>query len=88
MEGDAHQRVSEIKDSIDIVFLDADKEGYIDYLNQLMPKLRPGGLVIAHNINPRQADPKFIEGITTKPALETLFLNVGTSGLSVSLKKR
>ena len=88
MEGDAHQRVGEITDSIDILFLDADKEGYLDYLNKLLPKLRPGGLVIAHNINQRQADPKYIEAITTQRELETLFLNVGTSGLSVSLKKR
>lgn len=85
--GDAHEKVAELKDQIDILFLDADKEGYIDYLNKLLPKLRPGGLIIAHNINPRQADPKYLEAIQTNPDLETLILNY-SGGVGVTLKKR
>jgi predicted O-methyltransferase YrrM len=37
---------------VDLVFLDADKEGYADYLKQLLLLLRCGGTVIAHNIEP------------------------------------
>lgn len=88
VEGDAHQEVLKLKGEIDLLFLDADKEGYIDYLNKLLPQLRPGGLVIAHNIDPRMADPAFIKAITSNPELETIFLNQETSGISVSLKKR
>ncbi|MHC4657197.1 MAG: O-methyltransferase [Planctomycetota bacterium] len=66
------------------LFLDADKEGYIDYLNKLLPLVRPGGLVIAHNINPRMADPKYMEAITTNPNLETIV----RSEVSVTIKKR
>ncbi len=51
VEGNAHEEVKKLKDPIDILFLDADKEGYIDYLNKLLPLVRPGGLVIAHNHN-------------------------------------
>jgi len=86
--GDAHEKVSLIADPVDIVFLDADKEGYLDYLKKLLPKLRPGGLVIAHNMNQRQADPRYVKEITTNPDLETLFVNAGASGIGVSLKKR
>jgi len=86
--GDAHQKVSEVEGPVDIVFLDADKEGYLDYLEKLLPKLRPGGLVIAHNMSGRQADPKFVKAITTNPALETLFVSAGASGIGVSLKKK
>jgi len=85
--GDAHEKVGDLEGPIDIIFLDADKEGYIDYLNKLLPKLRPGGLVIAHNINPRQADPNYLEAIQTNPDLETLILNY-SGGVSVTLKKR
>jgi predicted O-methyltransferase YrrM len=84
VEGDAHEEVKKLKDSIDILFLDADKEGYIDYLNKLLPLVRPSGLVIAHNINPRMADPKFMKAITTNPNLETIV----RSEVSVTLKKR
>jgi caffeoyl-CoA O-methyltransferase len=87
IEGDAHQKAAQVEGPIDILFLDADKEGYLDYLNQLLPKVRPGGLIIGHNINPGQADAKYVEAVTTNPDLETLILN-HTGGISVTLKKR
>jgi caffeoyl-CoA O-methyltransferase len=83
VEGDAHEGVKKLKDPIDILFLDADKEGYIDYLNKLLPLVRPGGLVIAHNINQRMADPEYMKAITTDPKLETIV----RSGVSLTLKK-
>lgn len=88
VEGDAHENVRKIDEPVDVVFLDADKLGYLDYLEKLLPKLRPGGLVIAHNMNQRMADPRFVKAVTTNPALETVFLNMSTSGIGVSLKKR
>ena len=88
VEGDAHKEVPKLKEQIDILFLDADKEGYIDYLNKLLPLLRPGGLVVAHNMNVRQADPDYVRVITTNPDLETLFLHMDAAGVSVSMKKR
>lgn len=86
--GDAHEKVSSVEGPVDIVFLDADKEGYLDYLEKLLPKMRPGGLVIAHNMDGRQADPKYVKAITTNPELETLFVSAGASGIGVSMKKR
>lgn len=87
VEGDAHEKVAEIAGPVDIVFLDADKEGYADYLTKLLPKVRPGGLVVAHNITPRMADATFVNAITTSPDLETVFYTQG-GGVSVTLKKR
>ena len=87
IEGDAHQKVTQLDGPIDIVFVDADKDGYLDYLNKLLPKVRPGGLVIAHNINPGQADQRYVEAITTNPALETVFYSQA-GGVSVTMKKR
>ena len=71
-----------------MVFIDADKEGYSDYLNQLLPRVRPGGLIVAHNITAGMADPAYIKAITTHASLETLFINAGSGGLSLSMKKR
>lgn len=87
IEGDAHEKVKDLEGEIDILFLDADKEGYIDYLNKLLPKVRPGGLVLAHNINAGQADPSYIAAITKDPGLETIFLSDG-GGVSMTMKKR
>ena len=88
VEGDAHQTVAQLEGPIDLLFLDADKEGYLDYLQKLLPKIRPGGLVVAHNITERQADPRYVDAITKNPELETVFINLSASGMSVSLKKR
>jgi predicted O-methyltransferase YrrM len=88
VEGDAHETVKGLEGPIDILFLDADKEGYLDYLNQLLPKVRAGGLIIAHNMDARSAHPPFVKAITGNPELETLFVNLGASGIGVSLKKR
>ena len=35
-----------------VLFIDADKEGYIDYLNKLLPLVRPGGLVLVVDFSP------------------------------------
>ena len=87
VEGDAHEKVAQVEGPVDICFIDADKEGYTDYLNKLLPKVRPGGLIIAHNITPGMADPEYLEAITGAPDLETVFYQQG-GGVSVTMKKR
>jgi len=88
VEGDAHETVTKLKEPIDVLFLDADKEGYIDYLNKLLPLVRPGGLILAHNTNTRGQMQDYIKAITTSPDLETLFVHQQGAGVGVTLKKR
>src|SRR3954447_13111692 len=38
-----------IEDPVDFAFIDADKPGYIDYYEALVPKLSPRGLIAADN---------------------------------------
>ncbi len=86
IEGDAHEKVAQVQGPVDMVFVDADKEGYTDYLQKLLPKVRPGGLIVAHNINAGMANPQYVAAITTNPDLDTVFLNQG-GGISVTMKK-
>lgn len=89
VEGDAHKTVTRLKEPIDILFIDADKAGYFDYLNKLLPLVRPGGLILAHNTVDLASEMQdYIKAITTNPALETIFLHKETGGISVTLKKR
>ena len=39
-----------INETFDLIFLDADKENYINYYNLIIDKLRVGGLIIADNV--------------------------------------
>lgn len=84
--GDAHQTVTTLKDPIDVVFLDADKEGYVDYLKKLLPLVRPGGLLLAHNVGMAGVD-AYVREVARDPALETVFFMDG-GGLAITLKKR
>jgi len=86
--GDAHVEVAKLKEPIDLLFIDADKEGYLDYLQQLSPLVRPGGLIAAHNMASPPPDPRYVEAVTMNPAFETVFLNMHDAGIGVTLKKR
>jgi predicted O-methyltransferase YrrM len=88
IEGDAHKEVGKLSDAIDLLFLDADKKGYLDYLNKLLPLVRPGGLIVAHNMVRPAPDPAYLEAITTNPDLDTVFLHMHAAGVGVTLKKR
>jgi caffeoyl-CoA O-methyltransferase len=88
VEGDAHQTVTRLHEPIDILFIDADKAGYPDYLNKLLPLVRPGGLILADNVSRPSPSPEFLRAITTNPNLETVFLNMQSTGISLTLKKR
>jgi caffeoyl-CoA O-methyltransferase len=37
-------------DLFDLAFIDADKPGYVAYWNELVPRVRPGGLLLADNV--------------------------------------
>jgi len=83
VEGDAHQTIARLREPFDLLFLDADKDGYVDYLNRLLPLVRPGGLILAHNID---MTPEYLRLVTTNPALETQLFREG-GGMSITLKK-
>jgi predicted O-methyltransferase YrrM len=85
VEGDAHQNVRKLKGPIDIVFIDADKEGYRDYLEAVLPLVRPGGLILAHNVGSRGENPEYVDAVTKNPQLDTILVG---SQMAVTLKKR
>jgi len=50
VEGDAFATLREIEDTFDLVFLDAEKDGYEALFALARPLLEPGGLVVADNV--------------------------------------
>ncbi len=49
-ESDALELIPQLDYDWDLVFLDADKTGYISYYDMVVPRMRPGGLLIADNV--------------------------------------
>ena len=48
--GDAKEIISSIHEDFDLVFIDADKPGYIEYFNPVLPKVKKNRFIFADNI--------------------------------------
>ncbi|HUJ56462.1 MAG TPA: class I SAM-dependent methyltransferase [Gaiellaceae bacterium] len=47
--GDAKETIAALEGEFDLVFIDAWKDDYVDYYELVLPKLAPGGLILADN---------------------------------------
>jgi O-methyltransferase len=83
--GDAHAELPKSTGAVDLAFIDADKEGYLDYLEKLLPRVRIGGLIVADNANMSGAEP-FRDAVVNNPALETRFASNGKMSISRKLR--
>ena len=48
--GEALEIIPALEESWDLVFIDADKPNYLNYYNLVLPRLRPGGFIVADNV--------------------------------------
>ena len=48
--GNAMEVIPQLNESWDLVFIDADKENYLNYYNLIMPTLKSGSYILADNI--------------------------------------
>lgn len=70
--GDALSVIPTLNEVYDLMFIDGDKEQYSACLDLLLPKLRPGGLIIADNVlwSGKVLDPNFHHDPETKGILK------------------
>lgn len=50
LTGDAIQIIPKIDNYFDLVFIDADKNEYVDYYKLIIDKVNPGGFILADNV--------------------------------------
>jgi len=85
--GDAFTLIPRLEGDVDFVFLDAWKRDYKRFLDLLMPRLRPHGLFLAHNVVNKQAEMRdFLSAIRSDPRLLTSIVKPSDEGMSVSVK--
>ena len=87
--GDAKEIVKDIDGPIDIAFLDAWKDDYVDYFDAVLPKLSLGGCVVADNITfpkgVRELMKDYQTHVRAKPNVRSHLLPIG-SGLEMSVR--
>ena len=49
-QGNAKEIIPVLMENWDLVFIDADKPGYIDYFNLVLPRVKKNGFILADNI--------------------------------------
>jgi len=87
VEGDAHETIKNLRSPIDILLLDAEKEGFCDYLKKLLPRVRKGGLIIAHDSSGQaHMMDEYFKAITENRDLETVLVDASRWGMCISRK--
>ncbi len=99
LEGDAQDSLIKLapRNPFDMVFIDADRPHYQDYLDWAAANLRPGGLVAAHNafrsgrvLSPENDDDRFVQdfnaALSKDMRFEAFVVAVG-DGLAVGVRK-
>ncbi len=85
---DALKELPKIEGPFDVVFIDAWKPDYLKYYELVLPKVRKGGVILAHNTKNLSRDMRdFLERIQKDPAVRTESLPQSIQGLSISWKK-
>jgi caffeoyl-CoA O-methyltransferase len=89
ISGDAFEEIPVLDGTFDFVFLDAWKRDYVRYFDLLMPRLDPGGLLLAHNaVNKRGEMLDFLDRIHAHPDLLSVVVSPSSEGIAISYRRK
>ena len=85
--GDATETIREVPGPLDFVLMDCWEWFYVELLEVIAPKLRPGGLLVADNVESGHADSdRYIQALHDHPMMETVNVPIGRE-IEVSVRK-
>ncbi len=88
IEGDAKATIKSFNQEFDFVFIDAEKEDYIEYFDLVFPKLKVGGIIIADNVVSHSDSLKvYVDYVRANPNTQSVLIPVGR-GEELTLKIR
>jgi caffeoyl-CoA O-methyltransferase len=91
IRGDAHREIPRLKGPFDFVFLDADKDGMVDYFRKLYPaRLAPGAMLAVHNAVTEAGDMRqYTEMLRKHPEFDTVLVSATMDdGICLSYRHR
>jgi len=87
-EGPAADTLGALPGPFELVFLDADRPSYRTYLELAVPRLAPGGLLVADNVVSHRSELEdFLARVKTHPELLSVTVPVG-KGEEIAFKTR
>ena len=86
VSGDAFKEIPKLQGEFDFVFIDAWKRDYKKFLDLVFPRLRPRGLVLAHNVVNKQAEMSDFLAAIQAPTMFSTIVTPSGEGMSVSYK--
>jgi len=85
--GDALEIISEVEGEFDMVFLDANKGEYFEYLRLVEGKLRRGSVVVADNVRSSSYSMRdYLDYARNSGLYESRFIRAGWDGMEVSVR--
>lgn len=85
--GDALEVIPGLEGEFDMVFLDADKGKYLDYLRLVEGKLRVGSVVVADNAGSfSYLMREYLDYVRNSERYESSFMQAGWDGVEVSIR--
>lgn len=85
--GDALTVIPSINDKFDMVFLDAAKDEYSEYLKLSEKKLERGGVVFADNVKMSGHDMRdYLDYVRNSGRYKSEYIGVGFDGVEISMK--
>src|SRR5215510_11525949 len=77
VEGDARETLPQVGGSFDVVFIDAWKNDYEWYFAEARPKLEPGGVVVADNVDTSSTVKEYAKARQADPTLVSVTVPIG-----------
>jgi predicted O-methyltransferase YrrM len=85
---DALKEIPGLEGPFDFVFIDAWKPDYMKYLELILPKMKRGGVITAHNVTSQGGSMRdFLDEIRQNPKLNTTIDRTSRAGVSISYVK-
>jgi predicted O-methyltransferase YrrM len=85
--GDAIRILPQITGKFDMVFIDADKEEYFEYLKLVEGKLHKGGVIVADNVAvPARKMTDYLDYVRSSGKYTSEYFPCGEDGVEVSIK--
>ena len=86
---DAFKEIPKIEGEFDFIFLDAWKPDYMEFLQLVRHRVKPGGVITAHNVlNAGREMQDFLDALKTDQGLETKIVRISSAGVSISIVKK